>query len=347
MRNGSTSPRVNKATHQAAKPYPDFPLTAHVTGRWAKKWQGKRYYFGPVDDWQGALEKFKRDWPYITQGKQPPPEDSDTGCTLRVLCNAFLNSKQRKVETGELASRTFYEYQKTTDSLIGHFGKERRVDDLQPADFEKYRAKLAKRYGVVGLHNAVNTCRVVFKYAFDNRLIDAPVNYGQAFDRPSAKALRKARNAAGPRMFEADELQRILDALDGKPVVGDESKSLKADPVLKAMVLLGVNCGFGNSDIASLPIAAVDFKAGWVDFPRVKTEIPRRVPLWPETLAALQAAIEARPKPATRDAAGLCFLTTRGHVRCCYVEHRFGRQLHHGGRDDRRPGPLRIEAQNG
>jgi len=157
--------------------------------------------------------------------------------------------------------------------------------------------KLAKRYGVVGLRNAVNTCRVILKYASDNRLIDTPVNYGQAFDRPSAKTLRKARNAAGPRLFEADEIRRILAA---------------ADPTMRAMILLGCNCGFGNSDIANLTQSALNLESGRVDFPRVKTEIPRRVPRWPETVAALQDAIKARPKPATRDEAGLCFLTIRG-----------------------------------
>jgi integrase len=78
-------------------------------------------------------------------------------------------------------------------------------------------------------------------------------------------------------------------------------------------VLLGVNCGFGNSDVANLPQSALDLDTGWVSYPRVKTEIPRRIPLWPETVAALSEAIAARPAPADATAGRLVFLTQRGN----------------------------------
>ena len=322
MGNATRRKRKSKANHQAAKPYPEFPLTAHPSGRWCKKHHGTQHYFGPLDDWQGALERYKHEWPFILQGETPPPveslKDADA-YTIRHLCNDFLNAKRRRMESGELSPRTLHEYQRTTDLIVGHFGLDLRVDRLQPVDFEKFRAKLAKRYGTVGLRNTINAVRVVFKFAADQRKIDRPVNYGQGFDRPSAKALRKARNQAGPRLFEAEEVRRILDALDGKPFpsVGDDGEpktiTLNRDPALRAMVLLGANCGFGNSDLANLPQSAVDLEKSWVEFPRVKTEIHRRIPLWPETVAALQEAISVRPTPATREEAGLCFLTAKGN----------------------------------
>jgi integrase len=137
----------------------------------------------------------------------------------------------------------------------------------------------------------------VFKFAADNRLIPAPVVYGQGFKRPSQKTLRKARNARGPRMFEAAELRKMLDA---------------ATQPLQAMILLGINCGFGNNDCGSLPLSALDLEGGWVNFPRPKTEVARRCPLWPETVAALRAALAARPRSKTEAAAGLVFVTKYG-----------------------------------
>ena len=51
---------------------------------------------------------------------------------------------------------------------------------------------------------------------------------------------------------------------------------------------------------------------GWVDFPRPKTEVDRRCPLWPETLEALRAALENRPKANGPSDAGCVFLTCFG-----------------------------------
>ena len=39
------------------------------------------------------------------------------------------------------------------------------------------------------------------------------------------------------------------------------------------MILLGLNCGFGNADCGGLPTKALDLQAGWVTFARGKTGI--------------------------------------------------------------------------
>ena len=58
---------------------------------------------------------------------------------------------------------------------------------------------------------------------------------------------------------------------------------------MRTMILLALNGGLGNSDVAELPLSALDLKAGWLNFPRPKTGIPRRIPLWPEAIASLKA----------------------------------------------------------
>lgn len=113
-------------------------------------------------------------------------------------------------------------------------------------------------------------------------------------------------------MFEAHELRRMLHALDGKVTVEVDAKNkkgkpikkqktLKADPALKAMVLVAANCSFGQSDIVNLPKSALDLDSGRIDFPRPKTGVRRRCPLWPETVEAVRASIEIRPAPKNSD----------------------------------------------
>jgi integrase len=99
-------------------------------------------------------------------------------------------------------------------------------------------------------------------------------------------------------MLEAAEILALRDA---------------ANLQLRAMILLGANCGFGNADVANLPLRALDLKAGWVDYPRPKTGVSRRCPLWPETVEALKAAIAARPAPKDAADADLVFITKYGH----------------------------------
>ena len=81
---------------------------------------------------------------------------------------------------------------------------------------------------------------------------------------------------------------------------------------MKAMILLGINCGFGPADCGTLPAKGVDLATGWINYPRPKTGVPRRIPLWPETVAAIKASVAKRPKPLDEADAGLVFVTKYG-----------------------------------
>jgi integrase len=278
-----------------SKPYPDFPLFPHATGRWAKKIRGKFHYFGPWADPDAALAKYLDEKDALHAGRKPRP--GDEALTVKALCNAFLNHKQAQLDSGEISPRTFTNAKQVTDLLVYHFGKHRVVTDLRPDDFGVLRKKMAKKWGPVRVRDFVQRVRSVFKFGFDLELVDTPVRFGPGFARPSKKTIRLARANKGPRMFEAAELRRILEAA-GIP--------------LKAMILLGVNAGYGNADCGTLPRSALDLDVGWVNYHRPKTGITRRCPLWPATVSALREALAARPKPKQAADAGLVFLTARG-----------------------------------
>jgi integrase len=287
--------KLNPVPVRPAKPYPDFPLFPHATGRWAKKVRGKLHYFGKWEDPNGALQKWLDEQDDLRAGRTPRAKAD--ALDVAEMCNRFLAAKKQLVDNQEIGVRTFKAYRDTCLNVIEAFGRTRLVSDLATDDFERFRTRLAEGLGPVSLGNEIQRVRILFKFAYDAGLINQPMRYGPGFKRPAKRLLRLARNARGPRMFDADELRRIIDASTGQ---------------MKAMILLGANAGFGNADVATLPMGALDLKNGWVNFPRPKTGIERRCKLWPETVSALREAIDARQQHKSRDDAGLVFITCRG-----------------------------------
>jgi integrase len=289
------SDRNSTARHKPAKPYPEFPLFAHATGRWAKKIRGSMHYFGQWADPDAALTKYLDQKDALHAGKRPR-SDSDA-LTVKELANHFLNAKQSLVDTGELSPRTWAEYKTTTDLLVANFGKQRLVSDLDPQDFAKLRNKMARKWGPHRLAKIIQYVRSVFKHGFDASLIERQVRFGPGFNRPSKKTIRLHRAEQGLKLFTAQEIRDLLGA---------------SGIAMKAMILLGINCGYGNADCGNLTLAALDLEGGWVNYPRPKTGINRRCPLWPETVEALREALEKRPKPKEPDDSQFAFITKYG-----------------------------------
>ena len=326
MATNSTRKSKSLEGDRPKKPRPDFPLYAHKVGRWAKKVKGRVAYFTSWrDDPKGdaALEMWLEQKDDLLAGRTPRPKKDDQ-LALGDLCNEFLTVKEGLRDNGELSPRTFETYYSTCERLCKYFRRDRAVEDLQPADFRMFRDKLAKTRGAVALGNEITRVRSVFRFAFEEGMVREKVRFGQGFAKPRQEIVDRAREKSrlehGLRMLKAAELRLVLDALAGKKVeIGTDEETgepvtveLKANPQLRAMVLLAANTGFGNTDLSSLPIRAVDLDAGWVDFARVKNATPRRVPLWPETVAAICEWIPKRKRAKDPADSDLMFLTCRG-----------------------------------
>lgn len=273
-----------------AKPHPDFPLFPHRNGQWAKKVKQKLVYFGSWDNPQAALERWLDEKDELLAGRTPTRSD---GTTVRELCNRFLASKKLKLQAREIDQTTFDGYLGGCRMLVDHFGKSIIVDALTPAHFTTLRQFFTETNGLVGLKNRINHARMVFKFAYDADIIAAPIKYGPDFSRPSKKSIRRNRT---PRMLEAYEVRTLID---------------HANSVMTAMLYVGVNAGFGNKDVGTLPRKAINLKTGWIEFPRPKTGSPRRIPLWPESVAAIRAYNDTRPTPKP-ECEDLAFLTSTG-----------------------------------
>ena len=89
--------------------------------------------------------------------------------------------------------------------------------------------------------------------------------------------------------FDMEQINKVLSAADVK---------------MRAMIWLGLNCGFGCTDCAELMWTDLDLINGRVRLPRRKTGIFRDLPLWPETVESLKNV----PKIGK-----LVFYTSRGN----------------------------------
>lgn len=281
------------------KPRPDFPLFPHASGRWCKKIRGKFHYFGKVaDDPKGkaALELWLEQKDDLLAGRVP--RNSKGELTLHGLCNAFMAAKELRCESGDLTRRMFSDYRAACEFMLSVFGKSRLVSDLAASDFDRLRAAMARKYrSPSALSNRIVWTKAVFLYGLQADLLERQVRFGPNFKKPEKRIVRAAKQAKGEMTFSACEIRRLLKA---------------ASPPLRAMILLGVNCGFGNHDCGRLPLSAIDLRAGWINFPRPKTAVERRCPLWPETIAALKAAISGRPKAKDKANDQLVFITKYG-----------------------------------
>lgn len=301
---------VPKAQQKKPKPpTDDFPLFAHQNGQWAKTVLGKTHYFGPWAEPGKALIKWLREKDALLNGLTP--ENESGACTLGQVTHAYLEYKRGRVAAGEIGQKTYDDYKRDCDRLIEHFGATKIVEKLCPFDFESYRAFLCspaaqtKRFGRAdkrkplgpsALKGAILGTRSIFKYAFDEDMIVRPVKYGQGFDPPSAKVIRKIRNQKPKKMFEAKDIRAMFD------LSGD---------ALKAMILLGMNGGLGNTDCARMEFRHIDLPKQWLDYPRPKTGVLRWFPLWPETCVALEKWLRKRPEPINSAYGKYVFLTQK------------------------------------
>ncbi len=105
-------------------------MYAHSAKVWAKKILGKVWYFGPWDDPQGALEKYLAEKDMILAGRDPRKlpgvvkgVDTQSGCTVKHLVNAFLTDKEDRMLAGRLSKKMFTQYRDACKLIVDGFGR--------------------------------------------------------------------------------------------------------------------------------------------------------------------------------------------------------------------------------
>ena len=258
------------------KPSPEFPLYAHARGRWAKKIAGKVEYFGRWDDPDGAFQEY-------VDFLRPKLPDVITGISLEDASCLFLEAKEAAYFAKTLSQRSFSDYRRTLKRFCEFIGRERRITTLTPNDFQSYKIEFSKTNNPVAVGNEITRIKSCLNWLVKAEHIENPIKCGPEFVKPTAVVARRHKREMGRKLYTPEELHAILD-----------ESGLR----MRAMILLGINCGYHNADVESLPLQTLQsgMRSGILEHARRKTEIERACPLWEETQAALEAWLSRRPK---------------------------------------------------
>ncbi len=248
-------------------------------GYWSKMVKGKVYYFGK--DYRAAVSRYNAERSFLELGVKPNVQE---GYTVGDLINAFLSDRKERMDVGTLSPKTYKGYDSVADKILDSLDKDIPLESLVSEHFELLRKDLSRGVGPKSLDGYLTCARTMFKFAAtDNYLIDRPLPYSKALAGVPARELRKYRSTRPDRRLEPEHIKDLLE---------------HCSPNMKAMVLLGINGGYNNSDVGQLRME--DINDGDIpdilDYYRRKTYIRRVTPLWPETKTAIKQALEERPR---------------------------------------------------
>lgn len=294
-RKGRPTKAKRGAIHPYLKKHPECPLSYHTSsGRWYKTLRQRRHYFGT--DPEAAMRRYVAEWPYIERGVPLPTDSEVSGVTLSGLLNLWLADRQLDVDADKLKLATWRQYREVAEFIVGRLGRLTPVKALRPADFATLHRAMVRKWGASPsvLSRVVTVARMPFKWGWESEVIHDAVRMGPRFKIASKADKREKRHQRGRQTFTAAEVRKMLDA---------------ASVELRAAILLGINGGYSQREVAEIECMSVDLDTGWIDHLRAKTRQPRRVPLWTETIAAINALPGNEPKP---EAVGLLFVTRNG-----------------------------------
>lgn len=315
------------------KPYPAFPLNAHKNGQWyrAKRIGGRVrfFYFGHWhDDPRGerALKFYLAVASNLEAG-----DDSFTASaavqisqtTIDEVAAAYMELVHHRAETKQIGLREFDDVRL---ACMEHFLN--AVGDRMPADrlavpislpngqiispLEMFARYLDQRMKAYAYNRNMSKVRGMLKWAYKTaKLIAEPLHEHESLANKKKKIRRRQQRLRDARfgapIYQPWECVKIVEAA--------ACEAARTGSPILAMILIAMNSGWGNSQIADVPISVIQaaLKSGIVDWIRVKTEEIAQFPLWAITKWAIEQYLPNRPKPKLNEDQDLLFVTRCGN----------------------------------
>jgi len=246
---------------------------------------GRRIYLG--SDKNQALVKYHQ----LGLGVEPVQRElaPPVNVTAKNLANRFLVAQQANWRNPKTTLKCYKDW-------LGRFIKDHprlRIADFTVEKFAAWKLSLKERgYSPESINHYLGAVRAMFTFAEETDIVG------------KAPKLKRVKNATRPRagsiekpLYTLDDLNRLL---------------TKADPQLKAMIMLALNCGFGPKDIRDLTWDHIDGER--VTLPRSKTGICQTYLLWLETRVLLEEIQKRRAALIARMARRKVQHFDNGHV---------------------------------
>jgi integrase len=148
---------------------------------------------------------------------------------------------------------------------MAFLGQNTDVNKISTLDLQNYKRRIQKSHvSVCRLNLHISILKALFHWARKNDILE---------NIPNIDAVSRGKIVHQERFtFDSEQISKLLSYADVK---------------MKAMIWLGLNCGFGCTDCAELEWIDLDFINARVKLARKKTGISRDLPLWPETVESL------------------------------------------------------------
>jgi len=193
--------------------------------------------------------------------------------TLKQLCDLYLKYQHSRVLADNLTPKHYNDQINSLSRLMSFLVQGCKIESISTLDLQNYKRKLQSAYASVDRLNLnISVMKGMFHWARRNDVLE---------NIPNIDAISKGKVVHTEMYtFNSQQIRKLLSAADMK---------------MRAMIWLGLNCGFGCTDCGKLKWKDLDLKNSRVKLPRNKTGVGRNFPLWPETAEALKELPRSGP----------------------------------------------------
>lgn len=194
--------------------------------------------------------------------------------TIDHLIREYLAARQLRVESSQLSHASFSSDKYRLDGFKTFCSA--RKKSLLPevlaseflGEYKNSMLRLLKRHktSAINIKHRLRTVKAMLLWAYDEDLID---RLPKKLKRYADVTLPKPK----PEFFSVAQVKALYEA---------------ATPQIQLWIILGLNCGFTQVDIASLTHDMIDLQKGTIRRDRQKTGVDSEHKLWPVTLRLLQ-----------------------------------------------------------